>query len=274
MTDSPPGDEWAKAAACAGVRITELSEPGGFEDVFRLFDGIWRPAPGNPPVTVELMRALSHAGNYVAGAYEEDRLVGASVAFFAAPPGQVLHSHVTGAVSGRGVGFALKLHQRAWALARGLDRITWTYDPLVRRNAHFNLTKLGARPEEYLPSFYGTMNDAINAGDESDRVLAVWHLSQPHVLTAIRQRPRPPRVPPEAVVALADRDDRPVPGRTDARTVLVAVPSDIEALRRTDPAAAGAWRRAVRDTLGELMRQGAQVTGFTDQGHYIVERTG
>ncbi|MDP9849715.1 putative GNAT superfamily acetyltransferase [Streptosporangium lutulentum] len=256
-----------------GAVLRELHLIEEFEDVFRLFDDIWRPDPGSAPVTVEMMRALSHAGNYVAGAYDGDRLVGASVAFLGAPPGQVLHSHVTGASIGRGIGFALKLHQRAWALERGLERITWTYDPLVRRNAHFNLAKLGARPEEYLPSFYGAMDDAINAGDESDRVLAVWRLSEPHVLAAARRRPHPPRVPSGAVAALSDRDGRPVLGRADARTVLVAVPEDIEGLRRTDPGAAKAWRHAVRDVLGGLLSEGASITGFHRGSCYVVERT-
>ncbi|MEU7459612.1 GNAT family N-acetyltransferase, partial [Streptosporangium roseum] len=91
MTGPARSDEHAEAAArAAGVRIDELSELPAFEEVFRLFDDVWHPDPGNPPVTVEMMRAFSHAGNYVAGAYEGGRLVGASVGFLAAPAGQVL----------------------------------------------------------------------------------------------------------------------------------------------------------------------------------------
>ncbi|MEV4383897.1 GNAT family N-acetyltransferase [Streptosporangium sp. NPDC049644] len=257
-----------------GLVLRELRSIEELEEVLRLFDGIWHPAPGGEPITVELMRALAHTGNYVTGAYRGDRLVGASVGFLAAPAGQVLHSHVTGAAIGHGIGFALKLHQRGWALDRGLDRITWTYDPLVRRNSHFNLVKLGARPEEYLRSFYGVMGDAINTGDESDRMLAVWRLTESRVIAAVRGEPCRPEIPPDAVTALAERDGRPVAGRTDARTLLVAVPPDIEALRRTDPGTARTWRHAVRDVLGALMGEGARVTGFSGEGHYIVERTG
>ncbi|MEU9885986.1 GNAT family N-acetyltransferase [Sphaerisporangium sp. NPDC051011] len=256
----------------SGVVLRELHSIEEFEAVVRLFDDIWHPDSGNRPITVELLRALSHAGNYVAAAYEGDRLTGASVGFLAAPPGRALHSHITGASNGRGVGFALKLHQREWALSRGLDRITWTFDPLVRRNAHFNLTKLGARPEEYLPSFYGAMEDAINAGDESDRMLAMWRLTEPHVLAAVRREPYTPRVPPDVAVGLADRDGRPVPGRTDAGTILVAVPGDIETLRRTDLGAARAWRLAVRDVLGGLLGEGCRITGFHRKSCYVVER--
>jgi predicted GNAT superfamily acetyltransferase len=256
------------------IRLCELHRIEELEQAHRLFSDIWGSNPANVPISVELMRALSHAGNYVAGAFEDGRLVGASVGFLSAPAGLALHSHITGAAIGRGVGLALKLHQRAWALERGLDRITWTYDPLVRRNAHFNLVKLGARPEEYLNSFYGVMDDAINAGAESDRVLARWRLSDPYVISAAAgRRPQPSELPADAVAGLSDHDGRPVAGRTDARTVLVAVPEDIETLRRKDPAAARAWRHAVREVLGGLMTEGARVTGFTREGSYILERT-
>ncbi|WP_345530755.1 GNAT family N-acetyltransferase [Microbispora amethystogenes] len=257
-------------AARSGLRIAELSTNDEFGRVVRLFDGIWHPEPWNPPVTAELMRALSHAGGYVAGAFDGPDLVGACVGFLAAPAGEVLHSHVTGAVR-PGAGFALKLHQRAWALRHGLSRITWTFDPLVRRNAHFNLAKLAARPEEYLPDFYGSMGDALNAGDESDRLLAVWRLGAPAVARACAGVPYRPASTDGAGAALADRDDRPLVLRTDAPAVLVAVPADMETLRRHDPGTAAAWRHAVRDVLGGLMAEGGRVTGFAD-GCYVVER--
>lgn len=254
-----------------GIVVRELPDVGDYQQVVRLFGGIWGMDP--PPVTIEMMRALAHSGNYIAGAFDGNRLVGASIAFLGMPAGEVLHSHITGAASGRGIGLALKLHQREWALERGITRITWTFDPLVRRNAHFNLAKLGARPEEYLPSFYGPLEDAINSGDETDRVLAVWRLDAPHVIAAARGERRPATPPEDVVIGLESRDRRPVPGRTDAATVLVAVPPDIEAMRRLDPGTAKAWRHALRDTLGGLLRDGATITGFYDKSYYVVERT-
>jgi predicted GNAT superfamily acetyltransferase len=207
---------------------------------------------------MELMAGFAHAGGYVAGAYRHGVMAGASAGFRAS--GGALHSHVTGTTPGRGVGYALKLHQRAWCLARGLDRVTWTFDPLVRRNAWFNLVKLGARPEEYLESFYGAMADEINEGDESDRLLAVWRLTA---------RPEePPRGPYEPALGVAD--ERPVRGRAGGPAVLVATPRDIETLRRADPGAGKAWRLAMREVLGGLMGRGARVTGFTREGEYVV----
>ncbi|MFE0103597.1 GNAT family N-acetyltransferase [Streptomyces sp. NPDC059009] len=235
-----------------------------FEAVSHLYADIWGSEPGSTPISAEVIKALSHAGNYVAGAYEGDRLTGASVAFFGDPVGSCLHSHITGAVMGRGAGLALKLHQRQWALERGLQRITWTYDPLIRRNAYFNLVKLGARPEEYLTSFYGEMDDAINGGDESDRVLAVWELTEP--------APPAAELPPGTAHALRDHGGLPEPLATDAETVLIDLPDDIESLRRTDPAAARAWRLAVRETLGDLLAEGAEVTGFHERRRYVVRR--
>ncbi|HEX8869564.1 MAG TPA: GNAT family N-acetyltransferase, partial [Lentzea sp.] len=136
----------------------------------RLYESIWRSSA--PPVTVELMRALIKSGNYVSGAFDGEDLIGACAAFCSPPSDSTLHSHIAGVASGmrgRNVGQALKLDQREWALARGIKTITWTFDPLIRRNAHFNLAKLGATATEYLADFYGHMHDDINGGGESDR---------------------------------------------------------------------------------------------------------
>ncbi|TCO60778.1 putative GNAT superfamily acetyltransferase [Actinocrispum wychmicini] len=241
----------AVAAATSGVDIRELHDMTELQAVDDLFRDIWRPDPANPPITCEFMRVLSHSGNYVVGAYAGGKLVGATVGILAAPIGRTLHSHVTGVhdgMRGRSVGYALKLHQRAWALARGLDSITWTFDPLVRRNAYFNLAKLAARPVRYLPDFYGEMNDGINGDGPSDRLLVRWDLAGPEVVAACAGRP------PE----------------TAPRGVLVAVPADIETLRTSDPTAADQWRQRLRQALGDRMDAGAVVVGFTREGAYVI----
>ncbi|MBB5958649.1 putative GNAT superfamily acetyltransferase [Saccharothrix tamanrassetensis] len=240
------------AAAASAVRIRELPDLDSIREVDDLFRVIWRPDPNNPPVSNELMRVLAHAGNYVVGAYLGDRLVGATVGFLATPIGRTLHSHVTGVsegMRGRSVGFALKLHQRAWALERGLDTITWTFDPLVRRNAYFNLAKLAARAVQYLPDFYGEMGDDINGTGASDRLLVRWDLNAPEVAAAC--------------------DGRPPPAAADGP--LVPTPADIEGLRKTDPASADEWRLRLRESLGTYLSSGAEITGFTRDGAYVVE---
>jgi predicted GNAT superfamily acetyltransferase len=268
--------EAAARAAC--VRIREIAALHDLEAVYRLYDGIWRPDPKNPPVTTELLRALTKAGNYVAGAFDGDQLAGACVGFFGAPAGAALHSHVAGvapAALGRGVGFALKLHQRAWALQRGVSEIGWTFDPLVRRNAYFNLVKLAAVPAEYLPNFYGDMNDGINGSDDTDRLLIHWDLAARAVTAACAGQIGPRDAGAErargAVIALGrSADGRPETGSLAGRTVLIAVPPDIEALRATDPGVARDWRTALRDVLATAMAEGRRVVGFDRSGWYVV----
>jgi len=146
-----------------------------------------------------------------------------------------------------GAGFALKQHQKLWAQARGLDAITWTFDPLVRRNCVFNFEKLGAIGVEYLPNFYGTMVDAINAGDDSDRLFAYWNLKPS--ASATETTPT-----------------------TSAECLLVELPADIEKLRKTDLAAAQQWRVQVREQLEEAMQNGYQVTGILNRTHLVLEQ--
>jgi predicted GNAT superfamily acetyltransferase len=274
------------AARAANVQVREISSLNEFDAVNHLYAEIWRPDPRNPPMTSELLRAFSKAGNYVAGAFDGDELLGACVGFFGAPAEETLHSHiagVSGAARGRNVGFAMKLHQRAWSMMRGLSVVAWTFDPLVRRNAYFNLVKLAARPEEYLANFYGSMRDAINGGDDSDRLLVHWRLDDPLVVAACLGTTSAADAQLElasgAVIALSvSARGGPAVGALDAltgldaRTFLVAIPADIEALRAGDPGCAKDWRIAVRETLGAMITDGARVTGFDPAGHYVLRR--
>jgi predicted GNAT superfamily acetyltransferase len=289
VPDPPEATRAAVAAAkAADVVIRDLRRHEERAAAVRLFEAIWRPAAGNPPpMTAELLQALGHAGSYVAGAFaggvrgtpegspggSGTRLVGASAGFFTAPPDCALHSHITGVApteAHRGIGFALKLHQRAWALARGVRQVVWTFDPLVARNAWFNLAKLGALPTAYLEDFYGPMTDAVNAGMASDRLLLAWRLDDPAVAAACAGRARqPPATGAEPALTVGPGGE-PVATPTDAPAVTVAVPPDLEAL---GPEQRRAWRAAVREALGGRLAAGAAVTGFLrDPDRYLVAR--
>ncbi|MDI1460766.1 GNAT family N-acetyltransferase [Catellatospora sp. KI3] len=244
---------WAKAAAQAGTELRELTEIGEVTALADRFTEIWGSSV--PMMSGELLRAMSKAGSYVVGAYADGQLIGGCVAFHEAPRVRALHSHIAGVLPGRvgrGVGYALKLHQRAWALHRGIAAIEWTYDPLVARNAYFNIAKLGARPVEYLTNFYGRMNDAINGFDDSDRVLVRWDLLSPAAVAACTGRALP-------VVSPSERAAR------------VALPADIEAMRAGGHAEARAWRVRVRDGLQPLLSQGWRVAGFDRTAGYHLE---
>jgi predicted GNAT superfamily acetyltransferase len=267
------------AARVAEVQVRLIDELPDLADVTSLFDEIWRPSTDRP-ISTELMRAFAKAGNYVAGAYDADKLVGACVGFFAAPADAVLHSHIAGVsarVAGRHVGIALKLHQRAWSMQRGIARIEWTFDPLVARNAYFNIVKLCGTPVEYLPNFYGDMQDGINTGDDSDRLLVFWDLAAPRVVAACAGEYAGADAgvlrDAGAVTALTcDAHGAPVrPSTTVTGTALVGVPHSIETLRVTDPDLAREWRSALREVLAGLMAAGGRVTGFDRAGYYVID---
>lgn len=277
-------DAATAAAAAAGVVVRELDDVRDLQLVRRLVDEVWGFDLASPPVTVEMMRALATSGNYVAGAFRDGSLLGACVAFFGEPGRPSLHSHVgvvAAGARGRSIGFAIKTHQRAWALSRGAATVSWTFDPLLRRNAYFNIAKIGALPLSYLPDFYGPMTDLVNRGEPSDRLLVRWDLLSHDVSRACRGH-RLQVDPAELLAAGAtvlldrDADGGPLvlePRRTLSHLpVLVAVPEDVEHQRRTADRRAAAWRDAVREVLGTLMADGGRVTGFAAAGWYVVER--
>ena len=249
-----PDEAVDAAAGRAGVTLRELTDMEELHAVVRLLVDVWGRSD-NPPMTAELLRAFAKTGNYVAGAYAGRRLVGTCIGFHSDPSARVLHSHIAGVAPemvGRSVGFALKLHQRAWALRRGVELVEWTFDPLVARNAYFNLVKLAAEPAEYLTNFYGPMLDLINGDDDSDRLLVRWDLGSPEVAAAGAGTPRPRTVP-------------------HLGSVRVAVPEDIEALRLQDPDKASEWRLRVREQLAPLLAAGGRIVDFDRVAGYLVE---
>jgi predicted GNAT superfamily acetyltransferase len=256
----------AQAASKAGIGLLPLDTLAGVREAAALFCRVWRADATTPPLPAEVMRAVEHAGGYVVGAYLGTDLVGASSGFLGLDGSTpVLHSHISGVSRpGRGIGLALKLHQRAWALERRIASITWTFDPLVRRNAWFNLAKLGAVGVEYLVDFYGPMTDGVNGGESSDRLFTRWDLlAEPA-----------PAAPDGAPVVLAEHDGRPQPGPTpaDAARLLVQLPADVESLRRTDPDLARCWRLAVREALVPAFADGFRADGITRDGCLVLGR--
>jgi predicted GNAT superfamily acetyltransferase len=280
-------EAWACAAEAAdriGLKLVELSSIAELDECSALLQRVWRAAHPAEIASPSMLRTYAHSGNYVAGAYRAGVLVGAAVGFFgregSGPDGVLhLHSHLAGVERGghgQGIGRALKLHQRAWTLARGVPEVHWTYDPLIGRNAYFNLQRLGAEAAQYLPGFYGRMTDGINSGDLTDRVLVVWRLADPRVRELAAGAP---------VVAVGAGDAEPLVSRDGdepvwhdphpaALALTVAVPSDVEELRGRDPQAALRWRHAVRDALTGRLAAGYRIAGMTRDGHYRLEVNG
>jgi predicted GNAT superfamily acetyltransferase len=273
----------ADAAAAATVELAEVHTTARFHEVADLFDAVWgRPGEAGAVLGPEALAAIAHAGGQVSAALRDGEVVGATAAFLGrTPEGHAfLHSHVTGVideVTGAGVGAALKWHQRAWCLTRGIEEVRWTFDPLVRRNVVFNLVRLGAQVAGYLEDAYGRMPDARNAGLPTDRLVARWVLRSPRVAGAAAGRTASPDV--EAlrrsgaeVLLDEEADGTPHVTLTDAPRRLVRVPADIEHVRLTDRDLAAAWAAAVRATVGAAVTEGARVTGATRDGWLVLAR--
>ena len=241
-------------------RVRTLHTLDEMRRLLQVADQVWGP-PAGSMVGPDFLMALAHTGGYVAGLFALDRgpepddpaMVGCSFGLLARFNGElVLHSHITGVIGTlqhMGLGRMLKQHQRTWARDNDLSAITWTFDPLVRRNGWFNLHCLGATAEEYHVDFYGPLGDDINGTDESDRLLAHWAISSARADRAAER-------------ALPSHE--PQPG-----DVLVATPTDIVEMRRNDPEVARQWRRTVRDQLVNVFHD-SHVVGMTNDGAYVV----
>jgi predicted GNAT superfamily acetyltransferase len=262
-----------RAEASGAITIRDLTSVEDMQSMAALLERIWR----EPRIlTPELLRALATHGNPVIGAFDGDRLVGAQMAFLGLEDGRtILHSHVTGiepSEQHRGIGFLLKLAQRDWALAHSVDVVTWTFDPLIARNAYFNLRKLGAVGHRFLRDFYGPMDDAFNAGERSDRLEARWELRHARVEAALGGgEPEPEGAGAIALLEEADGDPQRHLDREGDR-LLVRVPSDYLKLREDDRDVAAAWRDAVADALEEAFGRGFRATSFLRQGAYLLEQ--
>ena len=201
-------------------------------------------------ITPNLLQAMIHSGAYLSGAFVDSNCVGAAFAFPATTGGLHLHSHMTAVLDSfrdKGIGHALKVDQYKWAKQNNYKEITWTFDPLVARNAKLNVLKLGVDISAYYPNFYGDMPDELNAGDESDRVMAS--------LKVVGDVPTP-----KTAISTPDKS-----------AVLIAIPDDIVAIRGKDLAENLRWRRSVRDEFVSALARGGKVIGFSANNEYVVQ---
>ena len=243
----------------------------------QIFDEVW-PTDEGTQITANLLQAMVHNGTYVSGVYVDGQVVAAAFAFPGIDSQKHLHLHshmaaVKEKYRNRNIGSALKWHQRAWALENGYETITWTFDPLVRRNARLNLVKLGVQVFEYFSDFYGDLPDALNAGDPTDRVIAKWSLLSDRVISAARNHNL--EIPNASFpVVLSNVFEEPVKQSADAdsSTVLAYLPSDIIDVRATDADTALEWRMALRAELEPRLKAGWHIEGLTKDGAYVVSK--
>jgi predicted GNAT superfamily acetyltransferase len=291
-----------------------LDKPQEMAAVEALQQRIW---PGNDVEIVpgHMLLATSHNGGLVIGAYQatnpnktspserllhdgdgtalppSSSLVGFVFGFpglYETPDGPRLkhHSHMLGVLPEArdlGLGFALKRAQWQMVRRQGIDRITWTYDPLLSRNAHLNIARLGAVCNTYLRDVYGEMRDQLNAGLPSDRFQVDWWVNTQRVSRRLSKRPRPQldlahfldagtiiinpsqlsvnglpmpgyRSLAGDLVQLSDGEYTPL--------LLLEIPADFQALRKADITLAGEWRLQTRSMFEELFVSSFLISDF------------
>ena len=230
------------------IQVRELDNLQDQDFGRKIFDITWSMDAGTE-ITPNLLQAMVHSGSYLSGAFIDNKIEGAALAFPATNSGLHLHSHMTAVLPefrDKGVGYALKIDQWNWAKKKNYSHLSWTFDPLVRRNAKLNIAKLGVDISAYFPNFYGDMPDALNAGDESDRLMVSWRTD----IDAPRAR--------ELIT-------NPEPG-----DVLIEIPEDIVAIRTKNQSESMKWRMQVREQFMAAFEKNGKVIGFSANNEYVV----
>jgi len=265
------------------IKILDIPEQMTvIEDLQR---GVWSGSETDVVPTHMLITTV-HNGGLVIAAYQNDKPIGfvfGFPGFESTPDGPRLKhcSHMMGILPGHrdsGVGFALKRAQ--WQVVRhqGLDHITWTYDPLLSRNAYLNIAKLGAVCNTYRQSEYGDMRDGLNAGLPSDRFQVDWWINTRRVERRLSKRPRRPLkldnfskadlqplyTPHLSTLNLLHPPEHFAP--LTERLALAEIPVDFNALKESDFALARDWRFFSREVFEAAFAAGYLVTDFIYEG--------
>ena len=263
-----------------------LETPEEMSAVEALQRKVW-PGSETDVVPAHLLVTVVHNGGVVLGAFEDDKLIGFVFGFpgleFAPDGPRPKHcSHMAGVHPDHrdsGVGFALKRAQWQMVRHQGLDHVTWTYDPLLSRNAYFNIARLGAVCSTYRRSEYGDMRDGLNAGLPSDRFQTDWWINTKRVEQRLGKRARPTlrlshltRVGVHPLYSLpTGPDGLPRPPEhlpaLEAKLLAAEIPSDFMALKTANFPLARDWRFFSREFFETAFAKGYIVTDFVfDRG--------
>ena len=244
---------------------------------------VWRESETDI-VPAHLMNSAVHNGGLVLGAFAEQQVVGFVFGFlgsYSTPDGPRIkhYSSMLGVLPewrNQGIGFALKRAQWQMVRHQGIDRITWTFDPLLSHNAWLNITRLGAVCSTYLRDFYGKMRDVLNQGLPSDRFDVDWwvnshrvnrrlsrrrrsELSLAHFFSGGARRVNQAEIDPHGLAHPADPvlelgKDQPI--------LLVEIPTDFARLKEANIQLAREWRLHTRTVFESLFQAGYLVTDF------------
>lgn len=261
--------------------IRLLESPEDMTSVEELQRAVW-PGSETDVVPAHMLITATHNGGLVIGAFLEEQIIGfvfgfPGIEFIPDGPRPKHCSHMMGIHPNHrdsGVGFALKRAQWQMVRHQGLDHITWTYDPLLSRNAYLNVTKLGAVCNTYRRSEYGDMRDGLNAGLPSDRFQVDWWVNTRRVERRLGKRPRRPLKldnfskaelqPLYSPLSSTSGMIRPPEhfSPLEGRLALAEIPSEFGALKDLDFSLARDWRFFSREVFETAFAAGYIVTDF------------
>lgn len=254
------------------IIIKAIQDSASLHEAVELQKVYWGDNMGDI-VPHHMLLSLANYGGHVFGAYVGGRMVGLLMGFIGA---EVQPDDTTDArqrllvMSKRMVvlpeyrnykiGEKLKMAQRDFALRHNIPLVTWTFDPLLSRNAYLNLHKLGAIGQKYEANYFGTGADA-NPTLTGDRLAANWWVAHPHVEEHLT------RTYDEGVII--NRIENHAPTGFDlpnVPTLLLEIPADFVALERLYPQAGAAWREHVRTAFSTLLGAGYLATDVLRRG--------
>jgi len=270
--------------------IQIIENMSGMQQAVELQRQVWQDSETDI-IPAHLMNSAVHSGGLVIGAFVEQELVGfvfGFPGFYSTPDGPRL-KHYSSALGilprwqDQGIGFALKRAQWQMVRHQGIDRITWTFDPLLSRNAWLNITRLGAVSDTYLRDFYGKMKDGLNKGLPSDRFNMDWWVNSHRVNRRLSRRRRNHLdlvhflSGGASIINPAEMDDKGMPhpiekpefilGK-DLSILLVEIPADFLTLKLADIKLAMEWRLHTRTIFEDLFKAGYLVTDFVRSTHH------
>jgi predicted GNAT superfamily acetyltransferase len=270
-------------------RLTTLDE---CRQVAALEKAVWEFVDAEDVVPPALLIVSIKRGGLLLGAFDDaDILKGFVFSMPALKDGRPTHwSHmlaVTPDARSAGIGLRLKLAQRTQVMEAGVDLIEWTYDPLQALNAHLNFARLGVVVEEYEENVYGDSSSPLHKGTPTDRFIAEWRLTAPHVERRL-SAPQAPLLRDAAIMsAVLVNPSRPAgdwlePGDPvadviDGRRVLVEIPANFTEMQRDQPDLALEWRMATRQIFHTYLNRGYRVVDFlfareAGRGEYLLAR--
>ncbi len=274
------------------LRFRDLHSADEFRQVMDLEQQVWGFTDLNDMVTLPVFTITVKRGAILIGAYDAtDRMVGFVYSIVGMKPGQVLQwSHMLGVLPeyrNSGLGRALKLAQRDRALAQGYELIEWTYDPLQAMNAHLNFTKLGVVAEEYHRNVYGESTSVLHKGTPTDRLVAQWWITKPHVARRVAPGERIPVTTSEIADAAPINTTHPAHAwlansdiylARDERRLTLEIPMGFTDMQREAPALALDWRMQTREIFETYFTRGYRVVDFyldrpQHRGRYLLAKS-